>query len=75
MTPQLLKMTELRWHTTTGRMLNRFGKVTKSIVLTSYNYAYITTKDVMTIDTSLAGSMQAVNGSLATFFAAILTVA
>ncbi|KZP25984.1 hypothetical protein FIBSPDRAFT_918282 [Athelia psychrophila] len=32
-------------------------------------------KDIMTIDQSLAGSLQAVNGSLATFFAAILTVA
>ncbi|KAF7979924.1 hypothetical protein HWV62_40336 [Athelia sp. TMB] len=32
-------------------------------------------KDIMTIDQSLAGTLQAVNGSLATFFAAILTVA
>ena len=32
-------------------------------------------KDVETIDSSLAGSLQAVNSSLAGFFAAIITVA
>jgi hypothetical protein len=32
-------------------------------------------KDVETIDSSLAGSLQAVNTSLAGFFAAIITVA
>ena len=32
-------------------------------------------KDVETIDSSLAGSLQAVNSSLASFFAAIITVA
>ncbi|PFH45713.1 hypothetical protein AMATHDRAFT_158119 [Amanita thiersii Skay4041] len=32
-------------------------------------------KDIETIDTSLAGSLQAVNSSLASFFAAVLTVA
>jgi len=31
-------------------------------------------KDVETIDSSLAGSLQAVNSSLASFFAAIVTV-
>jgi hypothetical protein len=32
-------------------------------------------KDIETIDSSLAGSLQAVNSSLASFFASILTVA
>jgi len=32
-------------------------------------------KDIETIDASLAGSLQAVNSSLAGFFAAIVTVA
>jgi hypothetical protein len=32
-------------------------------------------KDIETIDSSLAGSLQAVNSSLASFFASIITVA
>ena len=32
-------------------------------------------KDISTIDSSLAGSLQSVNSSLATFFASIITVA
>jgi hypothetical protein len=72
--PQALEITKAIIYLTTGRMLNRFGKVTKFLILTIYRYAD-NMKDVMTIDSSLAGSMQAVNGSLATFFAAILTVA
>jgi ABC-type multidrug transport system fused ATPase/permease subunit len=32
-------------------------------------------KDIETVDSSLASSLQAVNSSLATFFASILTVA
>jgi hypothetical protein len=55
-------------------MLNRFGKVSGSNFGTT-TLLILLLKDVMTIDSSLAGSMQAVNGSLATFFAAILTVA
>lgn len=54
-------------------MLNRFGKVRLHILLASMILIY--PQDVETIDTSLARSLQNVNSSLATFFAAILTVA
>ena len=35
----------------------------------------IVTKDIETIDSSLAGSIQSVNSSLAAFFASIITIA
>jgi len=57
-----------------GRMLNRFGKVTFCLSSSGYRSLPLH-QDIETIDSSLAGSLQAVNSSLASFFAAILTVA
>lgn len=59
-------------------MLNRFSKVRDGFshelnMLNAHRVKII--QDVETVDSSLAGSLQAVNTSLATFAASVLTVA
>jgi hypothetical protein len=56
-------------------MLNRFGKVCLVPLLLRLPSSTLSLQDIETIDSSLAGSLQAVNSSLASFFAAIITVA
>ena len=60
---------------TQGRMTNRFGKVRFNFQSLMISDGVRFWKDMATIDSSLAGSLQSVNSSLASFFAAIITVA
>ena len=55
-------------------MINRFGKVRLNFH-SAMIFDGFCLKDMTTIDSSLASSLQSVNSSLASFFAAIITVA
>ena len=56
-------------------MLNRFGKVCLAPLRLRLPPSTLSLQNIETIDSSLAGSLQAVNSSLASFFAAIINVA
>ena len=56
-------------------MINRFGKVRlnfQSVMIS--DRLWLKLKDMSTIDSSLASSLQSVNSSLGNFFAAVITI-
>jgi ABC-type multidrug transport system fused ATPase/permease subunit len=67
----------MRWHDTTPQGLGSLTPLARESFFTNIVIGRLLNrfgKDIETIDGTLAGSLQAVNSSLATFLAAILTV-